>query len=76
MRQCLPTCPVALSADMPRCSYYILRNDMLAYYVNYVKERLSVKQDHDGWEVSSHSQTLNARWDDIHTRTSKQLCTA
>jgi hypothetical protein len=31
--------------------YYILRDDMLGYYVNDISERLSVTHDHIEWEV-------------------------
>ena len=33
--------------------YYILKDDMLAYYVNDILQRLSARQEHDGWEVRS-----------------------
>jgi hypothetical protein len=32
--------------------FYILRDDMLEYLLNDITERLSVRQQYDGWEVS------------------------
>ena len=32
--------------------FYILRDDMLGYYLNDIKERLSGRRQHDGWEAS------------------------
>ncbi|OBZ74388.1 Importin-13 [Grifola frondosa] len=34
-------------------AYYILREDMLGYYVNDVLQRLSTRQEHEGWEVGN-----------------------
>ncbi|KAH9851222.1 ARM repeat-containing protein [Lenzites betulinus] len=31
-------------------AYYVLRDDMLAFYVSDVMRRLSTRQEHDGWE--------------------------
>jgi hypothetical protein len=31
--------------------YYVLRDDMLGYYMHDIVERLSTRQDGDGWEV-------------------------
>lgn len=33
--------------------YYVLREDMLGYYVNDLVERLNAKREEDGWQVSS-----------------------
>jgi hypothetical protein len=33
--------------------YYILREDLLGFYINDVIERLSIRQDYDGWEVGN-----------------------
>jgi hypothetical protein len=32
--------------------YYVLRDDMLGYYVNDIAERLAAKHEDQGWEVS------------------------
>ena len=33
--------------------YYVLRDDMLAFYVNDTMQRLATRQEQDGWEVRS-----------------------
>jgi hypothetical protein len=33
--------------------YYVLRDDMLGYYMNDIVERLSTRQDGQGWEVGT-----------------------
>jgi hypothetical protein len=48
----MPPCGSLLTA--PR-SYYILRNDMLGYYVNQIIDNLSSRHESDGWEVRSRS---------------------
>jgi hypothetical protein len=37
--------------DTRYLSYYVLRNDMLAYFVNDIIERLATRQESDGWQV-------------------------
>lgn len=32
--------------------YYVLREDMLGYYVNDLVERLNARGEDDGWQVS------------------------
>ena len=32
--------------------YYVLRDDMLGYYVNDIAERLAARRESDGWQVS------------------------
>ena len=33
-------------------SYYVLRDDMLGYYVNDIAERLATMRETDGWQVN------------------------
>ena len=33
-------------------SYYVLRDDMLGYYVNDIAERLATRGEADGWQVN------------------------
>jgi hypothetical protein len=35
-----------------RFRYYVLRDDMLRFYVHDLLERLSIRQEHEGWEAS------------------------
>jgi len=32
-------------------SYYVLRDDMLGYYVDDIAQRLAARQENEGWQV-------------------------
>ena len=58
------------------CRYYILKDDMLAYYVNDIQQRLSTQQDIGSWEVCIldvlHQHLAGLNW----SRKSKERFTA
>src|ERR1700729_3660524 len=47
--------------------FYILRDDMLGYYLNDIVERLSTRQQYDGWEVSFRKFGRYREWQKIMT---------
>lgn len=42
-----------ISFAYPDCEtrYYVLRDDMLGYYVEDISQRLAARQENDGWQV-------------------------
>lgn len=52
IRSSMRTCTVLMrSTRLTVFRYYILRNDMMGYYLNDIQERLANRLDSSGWEV-------------------------
>lgn len=45
--------PLHISFTYPNCEarYYVLRDDMLGFYVEDISQRLAARQENDGWQV-------------------------